>query len=76
MNQYCRYCANAHPQDYDICYCDIKEELRKKQNCISPNKCKDFELNEIDVFGFDNDKKYKPKGKKQKLENFQINFKI
>lgn len=75
MKQYCRYCANAHPQDIDLCYCSVKNEIRKKQNCVSSNKCKSFEFNEIDVFAFDCDKKYKPKTKTEKtIDMEQIGF--
>jgi len=59
MKQYCRYCANAFLQGDDFIYCEPKNEMRDKRNCITLNKCKHFELNEMDVF--DMDRTYKPR---------------
>lgn len=73
MKQYCRYCENASPQVYDLCYCSIKDALRAKKNCISPNKCQGFEFNEIDVFGFDCNKKYKSMIKTEKDYSYLLN---
>jgi hypothetical protein len=59
MKQYCRYCANAILQGDDVVYCEPKDEMRDKKNCITSNECKKFELNPLDVF--DIDKEYKPR---------------
>lgn len=58
MNQYCRYCANAYLQDDDLIWCESKNEIREKKNCITVNHCKHFIFNELDVF--DIEKKYVP----------------
>ena len=59
MKQYCRYCAHAHYGD--VVYCDTKGKFIAESTAKAVNKCKDFSLNEIDVFGCDIDKKYKPR---------------
>lgn len=59
MIQYCRYCAYAVLIGEDIVYCEVKKQTRDKSKCMTPNKCKRFGFNEIDVF--DTDKKYQPK---------------
>ena len=64
MNQYCRYCANCFLQDDDVVYCEPKDEMRNKKECVRANKCKHFELNTFDVFSQDasgNFKEYKPR---------------
>ena len=66
MKQYCRYCANCYLQGDDIVWCEPKDQMRNKQQCSSVNNCKDFELNEIDVF--DIDRTYKPRAKRKKVE--------
>jgi len=67
VKQYCRYCANAVLIDEDIAYCEVKQHQRPKQLCVTPNKCKDFGFNEMDVF--DIEKTYKPRVMKRDLEN-------
>lgn len=61
MKQYCRYCANAIPYDNDICFCSVKNQMRDKSVCVKANKCKSFELNEIDVFDYESDRRYQPR---------------
>ena len=61
MKQYCRYCANANWYD-DSVYCHVKNTLISQKASCRTNKCKDFDLNEIDVF--DIEKKYKPRTEK------------
>ena len=64
VKQYCRYCANCFLQDDDIVYCQPKNEMREKRECVRANHCKHFELNPYDVFSMDADgnfKEYKPR---------------
>ena len=64
MKQYCRYCANCFLQDNDVVYCQPKNEMREKTECIRTNKCKHFEFNPYDVFSVDehgNFKEYQPR---------------
>ena len=68
MKQYCRYCAEAIGQDEGCLYCNVKDKFFSKSQSSRPNKCKDFLLNEIDALGFDLNKKYKPREKKEKTE--------
>lgn len=67
MKQYCRYCTNAVLIDEGMIYCEAKKETRLQQNCITLNKCKDFDFNEMDVF--DIEKIYQPRKVKKSLEN-------
>lgn len=80
MNQYCRYCANCFLQDDDIVYCEPKDEMRNKKECIRANKCTHFEFNPFDVFSGDENgrfREYQPRGPRQSkhdkaIENGQM----
>ncbi len=64
IKQYCRYCANCFLQGDDVVYCEPKNQMREKKNCITVNRCKHFELNPNDVFSADehgNFREYKPR---------------
>ncbi|WP_313413158.1 hypothetical protein [Sedimentibacter sp.] len=73
MKQYCRYCANAVLIDDDIAYCEVKHHQRPKRLCVTPNKCKSFLFNEMDVF--DIEKKYQPMKIKKSAGN-QIRMEV
>ena len=49
MTQYCRYCSLASLQDDDLIYCEARKEIRDKKKIVSPNRCKQFEFNPVDV---------------------------
>ena len=74
MNQYCRYCAEAVGQDESCAYCSAKDKFLTKIQCSRANKCKKFRFNEIDALGFDLNKKYKPRKKKEKVDNGQMDL--
>ena len=57
MAQYCRYCSWLCYGD--VPYCEFKG-VRSEESCKRTNKCKEFELNEIDAFG-ENEKGYVPR---------------
>lgn len=69
MAQYCRYCANLVYGD--SCYCEVKHKCVNYDRCKRPNKCKDFELNPIDVLG-ENPKEYKPRAQTKEMEQISI----
>lgn len=46
MKQYCRYCANCVYGD--AVYCEILKDTMSEKKAKSVNKCKHFELNEIE----------------------------
>lgn len=62
MKQYCRYCS--HCVYGDVVYCEVLNDTMSEKKAKSVNKCKHFELNEIDVFNIN--KTYKPKEHKRK----------
>jgi len=77
MKQYCRYCRLANlTENEDFVYCHQFKRTRHKNNCIVVNKCEHFELNEIDVFGMDVNKVYKPREKKEKQISGQIKMEV
>ena len=64
MTQYCRYCSLASLQDDDLIYCEARKEIRDKKKIVSPNRCKQFEFNPVDVLNEEKD--YKPRETKNK----------
>lgn len=62
MKQYCRYCS--HCVYGDAVYCEVLNNTMSEKKAKRVNKCKHFELNEIDVFNIN--KTYKPKQTKKK----------
>lgn len=85
MKQYCRYCANAI--DYNgeatdfICEADAHcgnngaGKMYSASKAKRPNKCKNFNFNEMDVFGANPDgsfKTYHPRHLREKVESGQI----
>lgn len=77
MKQYCRYCAEAVlTENEDIIYCEVRKVTKHKSSCIRINKCKDFAFNEIDVFGCDIDKIYKPRQPRKKVLDNQIRLEV
>lgn len=75
MKQYCRYCFNAIlTENEEIIYCEEKGQTKHKRKCITVNKCKHFEFNELDVF--DIDKKYQPRKPKKKTLDNQIRLEV
>lgn len=48
MKQYCRYCAFCCYGD--AVYCDKHKKTMSEERAKRTNKCKDFVLNEMDVF--------------------------
>lgn len=66
MNQYCRYCCNAHWRDEGVFYCDKKNDFFSEEKAKHINRCKDFDFNENDLFGFREDgtfRTYRPRDK-------------
>lgn len=55
MTQYCRYCSLASLQDDDLIYCEARKEIRDKKKIVSPNRCKQFEFNPVDVLNEEKD---------------------
>lgn len=72
MTQYCRYCSLASLQDDDIIYCEARKEIRDKKKIVSPNRCKQFEFNPVDVLN--EEKNYKPRETKNKNPEGQVSF--
>lgn len=62
MKQYCRYCS--HCVYGDVVYCEVLNDTMSEKKAKRVNKCKHFELNEIDVFNIN--KTYKSKQTKKK----------
>ena len=67
MKQYCRYCAYCIVQLEGFAWCEELSKEMSETTAKSVNTCKRFEFNEIDAF--DLDKKYKPREKKEKVED-------
>lgn len=65
MAQYCRYCANMVCGDSN--YCTVREECFSDEYVKRVNKCKDFDLNEIDALG-ENERGYIPRKGKEKQD--------
>lgn len=61
MKQYCRYCANCVYGD--VAYCEAKGMCLSDAYAKRPNKCREFEFNEIDAFG-ENKHPYRTREKK------------
>lgn len=67
MKQYCRYCIYLCVNN--VPYCNAKEQVKSRESCCRPNRCKDFILCEAepeyqDAFGETNGyhpRKAKPK---------------
>ncbi|MEG2383789.1 MAG: hypothetical protein RSB39_09400 [Oscillospiraceae bacterium] len=65
MTQYCRYCSRANQVDDGLVYCGAKNSVMNAAAAKRVNKCKAFELNEIDVF--DLNKTYQPQAERRRL---------
>ena len=65
MAQYCRYCENMVCGDSN--YCTVREECFSDEYVKRVNKCKDFDLNEIDALG-ENERGYIPRKGKEKQD--------
>lgn len=61
MKQYCRYCAYCVYGD--AVYCEVHNKTMSEQKAKCVNKCKNFTLNELDVFNIEH--KYTPRAKKK-----------
>ena len=61
MRQYCKYCANAVIWGDCHCLCEVKEKVISEASASKVNNCKDFELNEMSVFDYN--QIYKPRYK-------------
>ena len=72
MTQYCRYCSLASLQDDDLIYCEARKEIRDKKKIVSPNRCKQFEFNPVDVLNEEKD--YKPRETKNKNPERRLLF--
>lgn len=71
MTQYCRYCNNANLVGDDIFYCQPKNEVYGIEKSKRVNHCREFELNENDLWRCDengNFETYKPRGPYQRRE--------
>lgn len=69
MKQYCRYCVYLCVNN--VPYCTVKNEIRSRNSCKYPNKCKDFVFADVepelqDAFGETHG--YFPKQKKEKKD--------
>lgn len=74
MKQYCRYCSSAIATGDDVTiYCEKYRKTKSKGSCLTVNKCKKFEFNELDVF--DLSKKYKP-SKPKEVSGTQIKMEV
>ena len=71
MAQYCRYCNNFVTGNGD--YCEKKEICMTEKQAKRTNKCKDFELNEIDAY-YENLRGYHPR--KNKVTRHKAMYKV
>lgn len=67
-----QHCSLASLQDDDLIYCEARKEIRDKKKIVSPNRCKQFEFNPVDVLN--EEKNYKPRETKNKNPEGQVSF--
>ena len=71
MTQYCRYCAYCCYGD--AVWCEKHQRTMSESRAKRSNRCKDFELNPIDVF-YENEHGYVPRKKtEKKYEQIMLN---
>ena len=73
--QYCRYCAYCVGEtDYvNVSWCSAKQKEMSSKSAKVANHCKEFVFNPIDAFNIESGR-YKPREKKEKIDNGQLSL--